>query len=106
MRYLLGQFITHQDVADYAPFHRLYGLLPERGGIIGNYRIEGRVHMPIFSWMMNRNITAGESAGNEKLRGGDGALQTIRIGIYVSGAGHSPDGISRPCATSHSRSVP
>lgn len=87
MRYLLKQFITLIKMhLTTRLFHRLYGLLPERGGIIGNHRIKGRVHSAHFFLMMNRNITAGESAGNEKLRGGDGALQTIRIGIYRVGS--------------------
>lgn len=50
MRYLLKQFITLIKMQlTTRLFHRLYGLLPERGGIIGNYRIEGRdygAHFP------------------------------------------------------------
>ncbi len=40
--------------------------------------------MPIFP-DDEQEYHSRESAGNEKLRGGDGALQTIRIGIYRVG---------------------
>ena len=61
--------------------HRLERFFAEFRRVIGNHRIECRVHGAHFFLMVHGHIAARERAGNEELRGGDGALQAVGVSI-------------------------
>ena len=80
--HLLQQLIAFAQLHPLPLFlHRLYGLFAEGGGIIGDHRIKRRVHGAHFFLMMYGHAAAGERAGDKELRGGDGTLQAIGIGV-------------------------
>ena len=62
-------------------FHRLQRFLAKRRGVVGNNRVEGRVHGAHLRLVMHRDAAARERAGDKELRGGDGALQAVSVGI-------------------------
>ena len=80
---------------DIAFLHRLHRLFAKRGGIVDDHRIKRRVHGAHFFLMVHGHAAAGKRAGDKELRGGDGALQAIGIGIdrvlrRAFAAGHQP----------------
>ena len=82
VRHLLQQLIAFAKL-HFLPFrlHRLQRFFAEFRRIIGDHRIKCRIHGAHFFLMVHGHIAARERAGDKELRGGDGALQAVSIGV-------------------------
>lgn len=65
--------------------HRRQRLLVEGLAGVGDDRVEGRIHLAHLVLMVHADVTAGERAVAEELRGGHRALQAVGVDVHAAG---------------------